>query len=39
MKALNQELSALGLSIEAAIDKTWKVLETFDVELAVSWPR
>ena len=34
MKALNQELSALGLSIEAAIDKTWKVLETFDVELA-----
>ena len=34
MKELNQELSALGLSIEAAIDKTWKVLETFDVELA-----
>lgn len=34
MKELNRELSTLGISIEAAIDKTWKVLETFDVELA-----
>ncbi len=34
IKELESELSALGLSIEAAIDKTWRVLETFDLELA-----